>query len=341
MQALPEIRLVLYRRKWNAEWYEDGSRFRRSSGTNDRSLADRWLRKFETEFAYERRPKSATVAYVWEDYRQWLSSKGRHAATTMSFEWKAIGPHFGKLPATSITERDCLDYTEKRRAQGRKDGTIWTELGHLRSALMFAAKRKIIDSAPAIFRPDRPAPRDVRLTRAQVKQFLDACELPHVRLFVVLAMTTGARSGALLGLTWDRIDFHLGLIHLHDPDLAKTNKGRALVPMNATARAALTAAKEGSTCEFVIEWAGRRVGSIKKALRGAGKRAGLPFVTAHVFRHSAATHLAEAGRPMSEIAQFLGHSDSRITERVYARYSPAYLRQAADALEIDLLRPAK
>lgn len=37
---------------------------------------------------------------------------------------------------------------------------------------------------------------------------------------------------------------------------------------------------------------------------------------------------------MDEIAQFLGHSDSRITARVYARYSPAHLRKLADSLEV-------
>lgn len=47
-----------------------------------------------------------------------------------------------------------------------------------------------------------------------------------------------------------------------------------------------------------------------------------------------AVWMAESGRPMSEIAQYLGHSDSQITETVYARYSPHYLRRAAAALEM-------
>jgi integrase len=43
--------------------------------------------------------------------------------------------------------------------------------------------------------------------------------------------------------------------------------------------------------------------------------------------------MAEAGVPMAEIAQYLGHTDSRITERVYARFSPTYLRGAVGALD--------
>jgi len=37
--------------------------------------------------------------------------------------------------------------------------------------------------------------------------------------------------------------------------------------------------------------------------------------------------------PMPEIASVLGHSDSRLTERVYAVHSPGYLRNAVRSLE--------
>jgi integrase len=51
-----------------------------------------------------------------------------------------------------------------------------------------------------------------------------------------------------------------------------------------------------------------------------------------VLRHTAAVWMAEAGIPMAEIAQYLGHSDDRITSRVYARYGPDHLRKAAAAI---------
>jgi len=43
--------------------------------------------------------------------------------------------------------------------------------------------------------------------------------------------------------------------------------------------------------------------------------------------------MAEAGVSMSEISQYLGHSNTRVTESVYARYSPDYLKGAAKALD--------
>jgi integrase len=73
----------------------------------------------------------------------------------------------------------------------------------------------------------------------------------------------------------------------------------------------------------------------------AAKRAGLANVSPHVFRHSSAVHMAEAGVPMSEISQYLGHSNEAITARVYARSSPDHLRKAADEVDFTKIRSVK
>jgi integrase len=235
--------------------------------------------------------------------------------------------------AATLTEDDCQRYIEARRARGRSDSTIWSELSRLRSALRWAENKRLIDRAPKIWLPAPSPPRDRRMTREQVSAFIAACTMPHVKLFAILAATTGARMGAILSLTWDRVDLERGLIHYQDPTMFRTKKGRATTPVNALARGTLIDARAGATTPFVIEWAGQRVRSVKKGIATAGERAGTPWVTAHVFRHSAACILAEAGVPMAEIAQLLGHKDSRMVETVYAKFSPAYLQRAAGTLE--------
>ena len=95
----------------------------------------------------------------------------------------------------------------------------------------------------------------------------------------------------------------------------------------------LLMAKEAAMTDYVIEWAGEPVKSIKRGFRQAVIRAGLDkAVTPHTLRHTAASWMAEAGIPMSEIAAVLGHRDSRTTERVYAKFSPEYLQKAVRAL---------
>ncbi|WP_223814225.1 tyrosine-type recombinase/integrase [Roseicitreum antarcticum] len=90
--------------------------------------------------------------------------------------------------------------------------------------------------------------------------------------------------------------------------------------------------------DHVIEWGGKPVKSIKRGFASAVKNAKLSDVSPHVLRHTAAVRMAEAGRPMSEIAQYLGHTNTATTEKTYARYSPEHLRTAADSLEFTRLK---
>jgi Phage integrase family len=78
------------------------------------------------------------------------------------------------------------------------------------------------------------------------------------------------------------------------------------------------------------------VKSLKRALKTAARAAGITkTVSPHILRHSAAVHMAEDDVSMEKIQQFLGHSDINVTRRIYARFSPNYLRDAARALELD------
>jgi integrase len=53
--------------------------------------------------------------------------------------------------------------------------------------------------------------------------------------------------------------------------------------------------------------------------------------TPYTLRHTGAVWRAEDGVPMAEIAQLMGHDDDRTTQKHYARFTPSYLRKAANA----------
>ena len=155
---------------------------------------------------------------------------------------------------------------------------------------------------------------------------------PHVRLFIILAITTGARMKSILGLTWDRVDFKHGTINYAPAGRHQTNKRDTEVPMNRRARLALEEAAPAALTDHVIEWDGKQVASIKKAIRSAAGRTGVRC-SPHVFRHTAGVWMAQDDVPMQKIAQFLGHTSTRVTESTYARYSPSFMMDAATALD--------
>jgi integrase len=307
------MRLKLYRGWWCAVWTEGGSTRRVSLRTKDRDAAASALADLQ------RAPEADTVSGIYAAY---LNDKGTERAR---WAWRQLSDTFGGLRPDHITRSVCRSYTTKRR-RDVGDGTIHIELTYLRAALRWHDPH-----TPAIIElPSKPAPRDDYLTREQYARLLDAAKEPHIRLFIALAIATGGRAAAILQLEWDRVDFERGLIRLGDG--TKRRKGRATLPMTDTVRTELMRAAEARTCGYVIEFAGKPILRIVKGFRSVAVSAGLPWCTPHVIRHTAAVWMAEAGVPINEIAQYLGHSDSRITERVYARYSPGYLARAASAL---------
>lgn len=326
---MPEWRLTRLRGQLALTFDRGGKRHRYTLNTADAGEAHRIAPAL---YAQLTRPAGRKVADIWEAYRQDKAEKS--IATTMKYTWKAIGPHFGHRDGEDIAKAECEAYTAARRKAGRSDGAIHTELGHLRTALVWAVKQKIIAHAPDIARPEKPSPKDRHLTRDEARLIIAAAPLPHVKLAMHLMLATAARVSAILELTWERVDFKRRLIHLIDPENRAQRKGRATVPINDTLFAALQDARHGALSDYVVEWGGERVKSIKRSVSTAASKAGLEEVSPHVFRHTAAVWMAEAGIPMSEIAQYLGHSNPIITYRVYARYSPTHLRNAAKTLEL-------
>jgi len=310
---------------------QDGKRRRFTLGTADPGEARQIAPAL---FAELTRPAGRTVTDLWKGYE--TEKDGRAVLETMKHTWKAIGPHFGARDGESITLEDCRAYTADRRRKGRSDGSIHTELGHLRTVLKWAEKRRLIARAPDVDRPVKPAPKDRYLTKDEARKILAAASLPHVRIAIHLMLATAARISAILDLKWERVDFKRRLISLVDPEDKTPRKGRATVPINDTLLAALAVARKEALSDYVVEWGGKKVSSIKRSIEKAATKAKLDDVSPHVFRHTAAVWMAEGGTPLPEIAQYLGHSTPAITYRVYAKYSPDHLRSAAKTLEIDL-----
>lgn len=322
---MSEYRIVKHRGKFSLAYTDpERGRVRIALGTDDRGIAK--ARAGEVWRA-RNRPPSDKVADIWKAYLADRKSDGVDADPSGS-TWRVLEPTFGEMLGTAITREDCRAHYQARRRAGRTDSTIRKELEMLRAAL----RRHLAKDAPSIWMPPPSKPRDRYLTRDELATLLAHVETPHVRLFIILAVTTGARMSALLELTWDRVDLDRKVIDLNPAGRHQNNKRRAVVPIAARAHDALTEALRGAMTDFVIEYSGGPVKSVKKAVQAAAKRSGVDC-SPHVFRHTAGVWMAEADVPMQKIAQYLGHTSTRVTETTYARYSPSFMRDASAALD--------
>lgn len=316
-------RVARYRGGFVLEFYDEDGRHRRA--LNARDVAAAHAEAGDLIRAIER--GKAGRLTVSGAVRHYLAKTKAIGKDIMELQSRHVIKALGEVPAESV-DQDAVDkYVRERNAA---PGTVRKELGILRAALIFCKQSKMIATAPHIGLPVAPPPRDLRLTKAEFTRFLEAVKAHHVSLFCLLAWHTAARASAILDLKWTDVDLKARKIHY---TAAGRQKRRVTVPINNTLSKALEEARKAAMTPFVVEYAGRKVGSIKRAFAKAAERSGFPDISPHVLRHSAACAMVEAGVSFEEVAQFLGHSSPSVTFRVYARFSPAHLSSAAKALE--------
>lgn len=300
---------------------------------------ERKRRRHQLE-ATDRQSAEAEARRVWEDsddspwtverimtaYLASIVDKPSHSRREDA--WKAMRPFWQNVDPVMIDEPMARAY---RASRPIADATARYELMQLSTALGWAAGEGKIPYRMPVWLPPVPDRKTRHLTRREFDQFFVGVIAEHAKLYVQLALHTVARPGAVLDLTWDRVDFMRGLIDFEPRGRVRTAKRRPVVPIGETLLPWLQRGFEARTCDYVIERGGKRVANIKKAFQAASERSGV-HATPYTLRHTGAVWAAEAGVPMAELAQFMGHDDDRTTQKHYARFSPNYLRNVANAI---------
>lgn len=339
--AEPRYRLRPRDGYWTLSWTDpdSGKTVALSTGARDRGDAEIWRDQYLAGLAQPLPPRQPRIGEILDGY---LAARRQRVAAYDRLEYGArpIRRLVGNLEPHMLSR---ALYLAMRAKEGVADGTIRREIAVLRAALNWACREEPpwIERAPNLDVPPPPPPRERWLTKAELGGLLAACRGPYLRLFVMLAYHTAARSGAILDLTWDRVDLDHGRIEYNRAGRRRTNKRRATVPINAALLSALQSARPLAVAEpdpdgndrtpHVIQFRGRPILSIKKSFAEACRRAGIADCSPHVLRHTSATHMVMAGVPLAEIARMLGDTEATV-ERVYGKHSPDFLRRAADAL---------
>lgn len=243
---------------------------------------------------------------------------------------------FENKKAKELTTENVLELKEKLIALGKSPQTVKHVLGLLRRILRFGERNgqcAIPDSAQLYF--DMPKVDNQKtefLTTDQLsklKKALDDEIDQDAAAFIRLALATGMRKGAIIGLRWDDIDFERGYITLRGEE-AKNDK-TAKIPLNTAARAIL---KKVSRTESVYVFPGRngnKRSDFRRVARRVKEKAGLPqgFRPLHGLRHTFASYLASSGEvTLYTIQRLLTHSTPQTTQR-YAHLADEAMHKAA------------
>lgn len=301
----------------------DGKRVRRRLDSTDRQSAEAEARALW--IGAER--GAWTVGRIMTAYLATIAHKP--SCTRRQDAWKAMRGFWENVDPLLIDTEMCKAY---RKSRWVGDATARYELLQLSTALGWATGNgPRLDKRPAIWLPATPERKQRHLSRAEFKRFFAEVKADHARLYVMLGIYTMARPSAILELTWDRVDFMRRLIDFTPREHIRTNKRRTVVPIGDDLMPHLQKGYEARTTQYVIERGGKQVACIKKAFQAASERSTV-YATPYTLRHTGAVWAAEAGVPMAELAQFMGHDDDRTTQKHYARFSPSYLAGVANAI---------
>jgi len=311
---------------WYIQWFEDGHSKRATTRTPDRSEAEAILAAFRLVQA-DQPLDDLTIPQVLDWY--WDNhGRTRMRPSNITLAMKYLKPFFGSTMALALNLDMQEAYVEHRRREGAGDESIRRDLDVLSAALKRAVKYKKLDHCPPIHRLTPAPARERWLTRKEVARLFRQMRIPvrgkrhrHVLLFARLALYTGARTGAILDLTWDRVNFETGLIDFRKPGRRQTKKRRTITPMTRKVRRMLLHAKKHARSGHVIEWAGDRIDRVAKAVNSHATKAGIKGFSPHVLRHTFASWAVQRRVPIFTVGKALGQTVASTTER-YAKLAP-------------------
>ncbi|GAA0570571.1 tyrosine recombinase XerC [Paractinoplanes ferrugineus] len=217
--------------------------------------------------------------------------------------------------------------SQARRAAAARAFTAWAHRTGRAANDVGAqlASPKAHRDLPTVLRADQAA------SLVEVRQ--DDPEGLRDRAVLELLYATGVRVSELCGLDRADVDEGRRLVRV----LGKGAKERA-VPYGVPAqralddwrrygRAALANSDSGDALFLGIKGGRLQQTVVRRIVKEAAQRAGLPHTSPHDLRHSAATHLLDGGADLRAVQDLLGHASLSSTQ-IYTHVSTERLRAA-------------
>lgn len=269
----------------------------------------------------------------------------------------------GNKLLTEVKPIHCQKIFSDMADEGYKTTTIYQTRIALYNMLEFAKENEVIITNPCkkSLKSDigKPSDKKEALTIDDQRRFLAATKGQSYEYQYRFALQTGLRTGELVGLKWEDINFErktltiersmefrykVGEWRVGPP---KSKSGYRTIPLTDEAICILKAQKEKNRKLKVIdkEWADtvflcRKGQPVKNstydtALFKICDKAGIKRFSMHVLRHTFATRCIEGGMMPKTLQKILGHSNIGITMNLYV-----HITEEEKQKEIDLVAEA-
>ncbi len=323
----------LKQRKENGIWYiweydgVTGQCSKLSTGTRDRSEADQKLAAHILSKPSRQPMHDPTIVQIM--LRYWtLHGKDCFGSGTVKLVMGKVAAQIPEIRLSQFTPAE-----QERFVAGLVPATAKRYLGQIHAAINWMRMRDEISQVPTKFKVrghDRAGTPPLKLD--DLRKLCEAAKSTRHRLFLAIAIATAQRPAHILELTWDRVNFEIGVIDFQDPHRKRTKKVRPTVPMSAALQQFMI---EHRAIGPVISRHGRRLSGHRTMFTRLCRQAGITG-SAYGIRKAAATYMRRQGIPEMDLKGMLGHQLGGATDR-YAHLDPQFM-SAAKAASQSLLR---
>jgi len=319
---------------WWGDWYDaDGKRHRKKlSPSHD--VARSMLREIKIaitkgEVLGVREENIRLQEFVENNYWPTVKntfSPGEHKRAKQILD-SQLNSAFGNTRLLKL-RREEIERWYTGRLSEVTPATANKELMRLNHMLNRAVAWGYLKSNPAKgLKKAKEAPGRTRYLTPDEREALLQEANPALRLYILMALQTGARKGELIALRWADVDMRGRTVTFR-----KTKNGESRsIPMTDTLREALSALPRPINPDTPV-LPPRDPEVIRKSFSRLVKRLEIQDLRFHDLRHDAASTLTMAGVSQRAVMEILGHKDPRMTVR-YQHLAPGHLREAITALE--------
>ena len=269
-------------------------------------------------YVAEKARKKATAEMARVLRQAWIPAFGAEAALADITADRIAGWKAKRMSAVSRQTKKLISLASVNRP-----------LAALRAVLRMAHREWCVLETVPFIKTEKEKERLRWLKPEEAIRLLDAARESRnsdLADLIELSLFTGLRQSEALGLTWDRVDRSRGVIVLEE---TKNGEGRE-VPLNARADAVL--ARRSSSPSEGLVFGSSNWDSFRTAWEATLRRARITNFRWHDLRHTCASWMVQAERPLQEVKDFLGHKTLAVTLR-YGHLAPENLRIAASSLD--------
>jgi integrase len=324
----------IYKRKDSSNWWvmwsdRNGKRFRRSSGTADRKLAEAlaasWIKEDFMEVHFGKKPDLA-FSEVLLRYAKALKRKNpEHFMDKTRYRIKFLANRFEGCNVSDLTYRAIQEFVDERM-ETVSSGMVLTDVAYIKAAINLARREELTDFVPNFPRIKPSRPRNRWLTFEEEERLVDAAA-DHLKPIIRFAVDTGGRRSEILRLDWRYVD----LANRRVTFVQTKNGEDRSVRLCQRAYETLESLGPKDTGP-VFTYNGKALKGFKSSFDKARENSGVEDFRFHDLRHTFASRLVQGGVPLYDVMHLTGHKSLEMVQR-YAHLAPEFQEAAIAVLD--------